>query len=222
MIITFIKHAGLLAIVFLTATAAASTPTGDTDVQPGDWTYKQTYDYILKQNDTAANAIAPAIKTYVETTGINWDQLYDGGFKLEGGLVMTVKESAHARALMGYGSNSRALALKKRLYFGYLSAYLWSNNCNGDVGWTWYSDGSDLCVSFLSNGKVLRMYSVYAYSYWNGPGGGGGVESLAELRLNQDTHCGSAFAVYPFSSNGCFGTSGGIGFMSVLATTTLD
>jgi hypothetical protein len=196
---------GFLTVLFVTVSNAAPTtpPTNASDVQPGDWTYKQAYEYIVQQNDSSAAAISPVLQDYIEKNGGCWDKIYDGEFTLpDGGPVMTVAKSAHARSLQSGGT------LTKRSFNGYVTSYPWSNNCDGQVGWTWYRNGGDGCYTDDVNGQPIRMYSVYANSYHNI----NGVSNRVYLSQNYD--CSNSFIFYDFDSSGCFGTSGGTGFMS--------
>jgi hypothetical protein len=145
------------------------------DVQPGDWTFKQLYDYVLQHNDSAGIDTATAIADFVGQNNLTWTALYNGNVSMENGAIVTAKSSAHGRAVLNNeGRNDTTVPdrLTTRQsdgfptnFYGTISGYLWVADCSGEVAYTWTSD-SIACVASWSGSNLQRMYSVRMVS-WN-------------------------------------------------------
>jgi hypothetical protein len=205
---------GLLALV--SASPVAPVEWSD-DVQDGDWTFKQVYDYVLQYNDSTAINIATTIADFVARNNLPWMALYNGNVSIDTGAVVTVKNSAHGRAVW----NNQVTIVPNQLatrqvnssplpYYGTISAYLWVADCSGDVAYTWTSD-SIACVAMWSGNNVERMYSVRMDSRNTGL-----TITMFMYNENGNTGCkGDPTQVAKFDGSQCIASVDGRGFESV-------
>src|SRR5436305_1807729 len=92
----FLFLATLLPLVFATHVALVER---SSEAHAGDWTFKQVYDYVLQYNDSAAIDTGTAIADFVGQNNLTWTALYNGNISMHNGAVVTVKNSAHGRAV---------------------------------------------------------------------------------------------------------------------------
>lgn len=209
---------GLLSLVFASPVDLLQR---SYDVQPGDWTFKQVYDYVLQHNDSAAIETAAAIAEFVGQNNLTWTAFYNGHVSVESGAVITVKSSAHGRSVFNNeGRNDTTVSNRLTTrgnnlpapFYGTISGYLWVADCSGEVAYTWTSD-SIACVASWSRGNLQRMYSVRMVS-WNI----GLTVTMYGYNNNANSGCkGKPSQRAYFDGTQCIASVDGRGFESVAA-----